>query len=66
MALPNVIDPVWRLCEETGRLGYDSFRVVSRKPRHLVLVAKGDGEVPQELADRYWRILEDKKDRGIP
>ena len=66
MALPNVIDPVWRLCEETGRLGYDSFRVVSKNPRHMVLIAKAADEAPQELVDRYWRILEDKKARGTP
>lgn len=66
MALPNVIDPIWRLDEDTGRLAYDSFRVVKSKPRHLMMINKAGENVPQELADRFWRILEDKKARGIP
>ena len=61
----NVIDVKWKLCEETGKLGYDSFRLVSHSPRQTLLVANAKENLPTELVERYWRILMDRTARGI-
>jgi hypothetical protein len=61
----NVADPKWILSESTGRLGYENLKYVSRNPAQTLLVEHASETVTQEFADRYRRIMQDKRDRGV-
>lgn len=65
MTAANVIDPVWVLSEETGRLRYENMRVVRRNPRQKLIVEHVSETVTHELVTRYLRIATDRKNRGI-
>jgi hypothetical protein len=63
--LANVADPKWVLSETTGRLSYEDLKYVSRNPAQALLVEHASDTVTQEFADRYRRIMQDKRDRGV-
>ena len=64
-AFPNIIDPQWLLSEETGRLTYTRLRYVSSNPRQMVRVECTSDVVASEFADRYRRLLLNRKAKGI-
>jgi hypothetical protein len=63
LAEPNVIDPRWILNEETGRLGYWAIRVVRSHPAQTLLMSDAAAS-SMEIADRYLRIMADKRRRA--
>lgn len=63
LAEPNVIDPRWILNEETGRLGYWALMVVRSHPAQTLIMSNAFAS-STEIADRYLRIMADKRRRA--
>jgi hypothetical protein len=61
----NIADPKWVLSEKTGKLSFEGLRYVSGSPRQLVVIEHISDLVTPEFADRYRRIIEDRKARGV-
>lgn len=65
MPVANVIDVVWVLSEETGRLRYERLRRVSRNPKQRLVVEHVSDPVTREWKDRYQRIALNRMRRGL-
>ena len=64
----NVLDPTWILDEYSGRLSYGAIRRVRSHPAQALTVSSArKGSIPRkcstEIADRYLRIMADKRRR---
>lgn len=65
MTAANVIDPLWVLSEESGKLYYENVRVVSCRPKQRFVVEHLHPKVDREWVKRYQRIARDRLERGI-
>ena len=65
MPAGNVLDPVWVLSEETGRLRYEGLRRVRCNPKQRLLVEHVNDTVTREWVKRYQRLADDRRRRGL-
>lgn len=59
----NVIDPRWILNEESGRLTHAGLRWVHSHPAQALMVSHARKVCSTKIADRYLRIMADKRRR---
>jgi hypothetical protein len=59
----NVADPRWILNEESGKLSHAGVRWVHSHPAQALMVSHARKTCSMAIADRYLRIMADKRRR---